>query len=172
MGRGMMSVIRTAILAVGFPCGTPGHHGRLFPIGGLELHPVNASLYFAVIPVHTPFGHIPMHIVQAPGICRVGADLCSPAEIRPFFGAFQRAGAIVIRQSAAHLVAKVMSCQRSGPAGECPFHGGWKTVFVSVRQFAGLALKLGKLPAEFTRLGVIDAVYRKPVASTGIEPST
>ena len=34
-------------------------------------------------------------------------SLCSPAEIRPFFSTFQRAGAIVIRQSAAHLVAKV-----------------------------------------------------------------
>src|SRR3954454_14111924 len=80
----------------------PVRRCRGFPVVEIRVRTAGQS---GVIPVPAPLDNVTVHVVDAPGVGRVAADLAGPIQGRPFFGAV--VGPVLdVRLLAAELVAE------------------------------------------------------------------
>ena len=150
------------------PAAAPAHPGdvavfafRCRGLRGIQVG-IGAARQLRVIPVPAPLEGVAVHVVQAPGVGGVAADLGGPIERRPRLGPVVRL-ALEVRLLAAELVAERGGRRRPGPAGVFPLRFGGQPELPILREVAGLAAELGELLAERLRLGEVDVAHREVV---------
>src|SRR5262249_4617098 len=106
---------------------------------------VDAAGEPGVIPVAAPLEGVAVHVVQAPGVGRVAADLGRAPQRWPRLGAVIRLP-FEVRLLAAELVAERGGGRRAGAAGVFPLRLGGQPELPVLREVARPAAELGELP--------------------------
>src|SRR5262245_60868407 len=124
---------------------------------------VRSAWQLRMVPVPAPLEDIAVHIMQAPRVGRVTADLGSPLQGWPLLGPVVRL-ALEVRLFAAQLVPE--RCGGPGPrsTGVFPLGFCWKPEYPGPRESAGGVRLLGQLAAKRFGLGEIDGIDREVVS--------
>src|SRR5262249_19175918 len=125
---------------------------------------VGAARQPGVVPVAAPLDDVALHVVEAPRVGRVAADLGVPLQGRTFLGAVIRLVALEIRLFTADFVAGVGGRRGACPAGVLPLRLGGQPELPALGQLPGAAAQFGQLAAERLGLGVVDVVDGEVVA--------
>src|SRR5581483_10553974 len=127
---------------------------------------VVAARQLRVVPVPAPLVDVAVHVVQAPGVGRVAADLRRPLQRRPRLGPVVRL-ALEVRLLAAELVAERRCRGGDGSAGVLPLGLRRQPGRPPCRQPARLAGQLGQLLTEPLGLGEVHLDDRVVVPLAG-----
>src|SRR6266849_7048785 len=110
-------------------------------------------------PVSAPLVDVAVHVVQAPRVGRVAADLRGAIERRAWFGTIIRL-ALEVSLFTAERIAKRSGRRGSGPAGIFPLRFGGRPELPILREVTGLVAEFGQFPAIRLHLRKVDVAHR------------
>src|SRR6266545_1733592 len=115
-----------------------------------------------MMPVPAPLEHVAVHVVEAPGVCRVTPDRGRPLQGGPLRGPVVRLP-LEVRLLTAQLVAEAGGGRGARPAGVLPLGFLGETELPPLRQLAGGPGLPGQLTAELLRFLEVHRIDREIV---------